>query len=216
MMALAYEYIMKAPEPLLTRVFSVFNQTAIEVCEGQQYDMNFESRNDVSIQEYLEMIRLKTAVLVAGSLKIGVIIGNANNTNSDLLYRFGENIGLAFQLKDDLLDVFSDVKKFGKTTGGDIVSNKKTYLYLKAFELANTNQLEQLKKLFLSESSISNDEKISEVKAIYEALNIKEETEKQIEFYYQKAKKYLSQINIEEARKVELIGFADSLKKRDY
>jgi geranylgeranyl diphosphate synthase type II len=215
MMALAYEYIMKAPEPSLTKVFSVFNQTAIEVCEGQQYDMNFENRQDVSIGEYLEMIRLKTAVLVAASLQIGAIIGKADQKTAELLYKFGENIGLAFQLKDDLLDVFSDVEKFGKTSGGDIVSNKKTFLYLKAFELANPEQSEQLKALFVTESNISSEEKITKVKSIYQALNIKQETEKQIDFYYRKAKENLSQIDLKEAKKKELVAFAQILKSRD-
>jgi len=216
MMALAYEYIMKAPEPLITHVFSVFNQTAIEVCEGQQYDMNFENRDDVNITEYLEMIRLKTAVLVAGSLKIGAIIGKANKNTAEQLYNFGENIGLAFQLKDDLLDVFSDTEKFGKTTGGDIVSNKKTFLYLKAFELANPEQLEQLKAFFVTESNISHEEKVGKVKAIYEELNIKQETENKIDYYYQEAKSCLAQVDIKEEKKKELMLFAESLKKRDY
>jgi len=215
MMAIAYEYIMKAPVGFRSKVFSVFNKTVIEVCEGQQYDMNFETRNDVSIDEYLNMIRLKTAVLLAGSLKIGAIIGDADEQTADKLYNFGENIGIAFQLKDDLLDVFSDVEKFGKATGGDIISNKKTYLYLKAFELANPEQLEQLKTLFLTDSSIPDKEKINKVKSIYQILNIKEETEKQIELYYQKAQEYLVQVNIEEGKKSELISFADILKKRD-
>lgn len=216
MMALAYEYIIKAPEKNLTDVLSVFNQTAIEVCEGQQYDMNFESRNDVTIDEYINMIRLKTAVLVAGSLKIGAIIGGADKAMAKKLYKFGENIGIAFQLKDDLLDVFSDVEKFGKATGGDILSNKKTFLYLKAFELASGDQHNELKELFISDTKIQDQEKISRVKTIYNDLNIKIETEKQIEAYYQKAKDFLEQIDIDPAKKIELIKFAESLKRREY
>lgn len=215
MMALAYEYIMKAPEALLSKVFSVFNKTAIEVCEGQQYDMNFERRNDVTIDEYINMIRLKTAVLVAGSLKVGAIIGGADEETAKNLYNFGENIGIAFQLKDDLLDVFSDEEKFGKTTGGDILSNKKTFLYLKAFELANDDQEKLLNDLFTSKTT-KTQEKIQRVKEIYETLNIKAETESKIESYYQRAQVCLSLIEIDSKKKIELIKFAENLKRRDW
>lgn len=214
MMALAYEYIMQAPVGFRSKVFSVFNKTAIEVCEGQQYDMNFETRDDVSIDEYLNMIRLKTAVLVAGSLKAGAIIGGADEQTADKLYNFGENIGIAFQLKDDLLDVFSDVKKFGKATGGDIVSNKKTYLYLKAFELASGENLQQLNELF-SSKSIDASEKVKKVKAIYEDLDIQQVTESKIEYYYQRAKTCLDEINLSQDKKFELVKFAESLKRRE-
>lgn len=214
MMALAYEYIMQAPVAYRSKVFSVFNQTAIEVCEGQQFDMNFETRDDVSIDEYLNMIRLKTAVLVAGSLKIGAIIGGADEQTAEKLYKFGEHIGIAFQLKDDLLDVFSDVEKFGKATGGDIISNKKTYLYLKAFELATGDDLSKLSELF-SSKAIDANEKVRKVKAIYERLNIQQETELKIEDYYQQAKKYLAEIDLDKEKKSELVKFAESLKSRE-
>jgi len=148
MFALAYKYLIRTNEKVLPSLLKVFNQTALEVCEGQQFDMNYETTKKISIDDYMKMIRLKTAVLIAGSLKAGAIIGGADSTDADHLFNFGENIGLAFQLKDDLLDVFGDEAVFGKRTGSDIVCNKKTFLYLKAFELAKGETLKQLKELF--------------------------------------------------------------------
>lgn len=214
MMALAYEYIMKAPEPVRSAVFSIFNQTAIEVCEGQQYDMNFETDGNVDIADYLEMIRLKTAVLLAASLKIGAVIGGADEPVSQELYRFGENIGIAFQLKDDLLDVFSDTGKFGKTAGGDILSDKKTFLYLKAFQLAEKKTLEDLTWLFSSDA-VSPEQKIHGVKGIYKELDIKSHTEDMISHYYRQAMQALKTMNLPEESKSELIKFANSLRDRE-
>ncbi len=211
MMVLAYDFIMKAPESVRSEVFSVFNKTAIEVCEGQQYDMNFETQGDISIKDYIEMIRLKTAVLLAGSLKIGVILAGADEEYGEALYRFGENIGIAFQLKDDLLDVFSDVEKFGKQTGGDIATNKKTYLYLKAFEKAEGETLTKLKRLFENNST----DKITEVKKIYEELNIREDTEAEMKKYFNRAIDFIEIIPVNENRKSELIKFAQRLNKRE-
>ncbi len=215
MMALAYEYIMKAPKEVVQEVFSIFNKTAIEVCEGQQYDMNFETQENVSISDYLKMIRLKTAVLLAGSLKIGAIIGNANTEDAKNLYLFGENLGIAFQLKDDLLDVFSDEHKFGKKTGGDIVTNKKTFLYLKAFELAQGKTMESLLEYFQKDYS-APAEKVAGVKDIYKQLQIDLETNKEIDIYYNRALKYLEKVKVSDKKKSELINFADQLKQRDY
>ena len=138
MFILAYKYLAKCNEKVLAKVLNIFSKTALEICEGQQYDMDFEERYDVSIDEYLEMIRLKTAVLLGCSLKIGAICGGADDKDADLLYDFGINIGLAFQLMDDILDVYADYETFGKEPGGDIASNKKTFLLLKALELADT------------------------------------------------------------------------------
>jgi geranylgeranyl diphosphate synthase type II len=215
MMALSYEYIMKSPEKVRSKVFSVFNKTAIEVCEGQQFDMNFENQANVSIEDYLEMIRLKTAVLLAASLQIGSMIGNGDENTNHELYNFGENIGIAFQLKDDLLDVFSDATKFGKTSGGDIIANKKTFLYLKAFEMADEETTRALEQLF-GDKSLSDEKKVLEVKKIYNKLDIKSLTEERIEFYYKRAKKSLAAINVPEEKKKELIAFANLLKVRDY
>ncbi len=211
MMALAYEYIMKAPENVRSKVFSIFNKTAIEVCEGQQYDMNFETQNNITIKDYIEMIRLKTAVLLAASLKIGVVLSGADDEYGEALYRFGENLGIAFQLKDDLLDVFSEVEKFGKTTGGDITTNKKTYLYLKAFEKAEGETLEKLKYLFENNDS----DKVNEVKKIYEKLNIREETENEMNRYFDRAMDFMEIIPVNENRKSELIKFAKNLSRRE-
>lgn len=215
MMALAYEYIMKAPNEVLQEVFSIFNKTAIEVCEGQQYDMNFETQDKVSIEDYLNMIRLKTAVLLAGSLKIGAIIGEANKEDANNLYLFGENLGIAFQLKDDLLDAFSDQEKFGKKTGGDIVTNKKTFLYLKAFELAEGKTKESLLDYFQNDF-VDSSQKINGVKEIYQKLGVDKATNKEIDKYYNLALDYLHKVNIPQGKKSELLKFADQLKQRDY
>ena len=215
MMAVAYGQIMETPENMHSSVFKIFNQTAIEVCEGQQYDMNFETAENVGINDYLEMIRLKTAVLLAGSLKIGAVIGGADKENAESLYRFGENIGIAFQLKDDLLDVFSDEQKFGKKTGGDILSNKKTYLYLKAFELAKGETLESLTSLFNGNQKNETD-KVKGVIVIYEHLNIKQLAEELIEKYYLLAMTSLEKVKVSNSQKAELRKFADTLKGREY
>jgi len=211
MMALAYDFIMKAPESVRSEVFFVFNKTAIEVCEGQQYDMNFETQSDIKIKDYIEMIRLKTAVLLAASLKIGAILAGADEEYCEALYRFGENIGIAFQLKDDLLDVFSDVEKFGKQTGGDIATNKKTYLYLKAFEKADGETFTRLNHLFDNNSS----DKIAEVKKIYEELNIREDAENEMKKYFNRAIDFIEIIPVNENRKSELIKFAQRLNRRE-
>jgi len=215
MMALAYEYVMKTPKEVLQEVFSVFNQTAIEVCEGQQYDMNFETQETVSISEYLNMIRLKTAVLLAGSLKIGALIGKANKKDAENLYLFGENLGIAFQLKDDLLDAYSDEEKFGKKTGGDIVTNKKTFLYLKAFELADGKTKESLADYFNGDFA-DPVQKIIGVKEIFQKIEVDIATNKEIDNYYQRALSYLDKVNTTQDKKSELLKFADQLKQRDY
>jgi len=214
MMALAYEQIMKAPNEVMQEVFSVFNKTAIKVCEGQQYDMNFETQKVVLISDYIEMIRLKTAVLLAGSLKIGAIIGGANNKDADNLYLFGENLGIAFQLKDDLLDAFSDEEKFGKKSGGDILTNKKTFLYLKAFELAKGKNYESLQDYFQKDL---NDglEKINGVKEIYKELGVDTLTNIEIDKYYDHALLHLDKVSVSPGKKAELLKFTDQLKKRD-
>jgi len=215
MMALAYEYVMKTPKEVLQEVFSVFNQTAIEVCEGQQYDMNFETDKKVSISDYLNMIRLKTAVLLAGSLKIGALIGKANKKDAENLYLFGENLGIAFQLKDDLLDAYSDEEKFGKKTGGDIVTNKKTFLYLKAFELADGKTKESLADYF-NGNFADPVKKIIGVKEIFQKIEVDIATNKEIDNYYQRALSYLDKVNTTQDKKSELLKFADQLKQRDY
>jgi geranylgeranyl diphosphate synthase type II len=214
MFALAYEYMLKTDAKFIANILPVLNQTAIEVCEGQQYDMNFETDGNITIADYIEMIRLKTAVLLGASLKIGAIIGGADKKNADHIYDFGINIGLAFQLKDDLLDVYADVEKFGKISGGDIVTNKKTYLYLKAFELANKRQLAQLKQSFaLSEAE--NNAKVEGVKVVYNELDIENTTKEIMQLYYDKAFIALNNISLANSQKQELIEFAKQLIGRE-
>ena len=210
----AYKYLTKADVNLLPELLKLFNKTAIEVCEGQQFDMNFETLKDVSIDDYLGMIRLKTAVLLGCSLKTGAIIAGASEEDLNNIYDFGVNIGIAFQLKDDLLDVYSDVEKFGKVTGGDIVTNKKTFLYLKAFELAKAERLSHLEKFF-SLDEADSDIKINGVKAIYNELEIEAITIAEMQSYYDKALYNLNQINVPEERKKNLLSFAGQLMKRE-
>ncbi|MFZ4399785.1 MAG: polyprenyl synthetase family protein [Bacteroidales bacterium] len=214
MFAMAYEYILKTEIKFIPDILHVLSRTAIEVCEGQQFDMNFETDDNISISDYIEMIRLKTAVLLGGSLKIGAIIGGANSESANNIYDFGINIGLAFQLKDDLLDVFSEVEKFGKITGGDILTNKKTYLYLKAFELAKGVQLQKLKHSF-SLSENNSQQKIDSVKSIYNELEIESLTISEMQLYYDKAIECLNKINIEPIYKKSIISFAELLMGRE-
>lgn len=215
MFAKAYEYFLRLEPPHLKPVLQLFTQTAIDVCEGQQWDMNFESKEKVSIADYLSMIRLKTAALTGASLKIGAIISGADPKDADHLQAFGQNLGIAFQLKDDLLDVFGDEKKFGKKTGNDIATNKKTFLYLKAFELANGFTHDRLLYYFVN-ATLDGESKITAVKELYTKLNIKEATETEMEFYYKEAIKNLDAIKVKPENKVELKALADKLMTREF
>lgn len=210
----AYKYIATSPADKLQDVLHLFSQTAMEVCKGQQYDMDFEQRDDVSESEYIEMIRLKTAVLLACSLKMGALLSNASAKDADLLYDFGINIGLAFQLKDDLLDVFGDTAVFGKKIGGDIVSNKKTFLLIKALENADSAQREKL-NTWIHATDFDPQEKIKSVTAIYEALNLKQISERLMDDYYQKGVQCLSEVSVSNDRKMELKAFAENLMYRE-
>ncbi len=215
MFAIAYQYMLKTPEKKLKRVLEVFNETVIQICEGQQYDMNFETLNNVSEAEYLNMIRLKTAVLPANSLKIGAIIANAPENEINNLYLFGELFGLAFQLKDDWLDIFGDEDVFGKKTGGDIVANKKTWLYIKAFELANKNQLKTLNEAF-NNKTVHPKEKINTVKNIYLQLELNKLAIEQMNKYYKRAQDYLNKIKIPEESKSNLSHLLKMLVERKF
>ena len=210
----AYKMMIQVKPEILTDVLEVFNATAIGVCEGQQIDMNFENRNEVTIEEYIEMIRLKTAVLVGGALKIGALIGSADKKNADLLYQFGENLGIAFQLQDDILDVYGDPLKFGKQVGGDIMSNKKTYLLIKALALAKGEELKNLNH-WLNLKEFNTEEKVEAVKAIYNNLGVKTLSENTMHTYAQKAMDALTQINTPKENKKVLEAFADLLIKRE-
>jgi geranylgeranyl diphosphate synthase type II len=215
MLVLAYDFLSKSDPELLPELFSIFNLTGRQVCEGQQFDMNFESKEHVSLEEYIEMIRLKTAVLLGCSLKTGAIIAHAPQEEAEKLYKFGENLGLAFQLQDDLLDSFGNEEKFGKEIGGDIVCNKKTFLYLKAIELAGPAQLKELKKYF-SGHPFDPQDKIEAVRNIYRQLNIPDSVYDLITAYFLKAMKFLEKVNADPASKAELIRFSNQLLKREF
>ena len=215
MSIMAYNYLLKNPVSDTVSMIRLFSQTALEVCEGQQYDMDFELRTDVSIEEYIRMISLKTAVLLACSLKIGALAANAPKESADLLYEFGLNLGIAFQLQDDLLDVFADQDKFGKKIGGDIVANKKTFLLLKALELAD----EPTGKLLLdwiNQTEFDEKEKIKAITRIYNELNIRTITEERINGYYQAAMQVWEKIGLEKDRKTELLQLSKLILNRDH
>lgn len=204
------ECFLQTPPGFLLKVFSVFNKAAMEVCAGQQLDLDYEKAAIVSQEEYLHMIELKTAVLIAASFKIGAIIGGAEEKDSDLLYEFGRNIGLAFQIQDDLLDVYGDMRLFGKTSGGDIVENKKTYLLVKALEIATGGQLKQLKKQ-ISTRNADPEVKVRKVVELYDQLNIKTITENLANDYLEKARNLLEKVTVDVTRKKELTLLANSL-----
>ncbi|MEA3445525.1 MAG: polyprenyl synthetase family protein, partial [Bacteroidota bacterium] len=214
MSIMAYELLQQTKAEFLPEILRVFNQTALEVCDGQQYDMDYENSPDIAIDDYLNMIRLKTSVLIAGSLKIGAILGGACINDSDLMYDFGLNLGLSFQLRDDYLDVFGDEETFGKNIGGDIVANKKTFLLLKAFELANDMQKHELSGL-LSTIAFDREEKISAVKKIYYDLHVADHLKIKMEAYYKKSLAAFDAVNVEQSKKEELKKFAANLMKRD-
>jgi len=215
MFALATEYISNIQTTVLAEVLQVFTMTARQVCEGQQYDMNFESRENVFLPDYIRMIRLKTAVLIACSLKLGAVVAGANAEEKKRIYAFGENLGLAFQLQDDLLDTFGVENKLGKEIGGDIIAKKKTFLYVKALELANDMQREKLLQ-YLADLSMTPDEKIRRVKDLYRILHIEEITKAEISGYFDKALQCLDQLDVEQNDKTELRGFANRLLIREY
>jgi len=215
MFALACEYLSRSDPDVLPLALSEFSRTARLVCEGQQYDMNFETRKVVSISEYLEMIRLKTAVLIGCSLKLGAILAKAPPAETAKIYSFGENIGMAFQLQDDLLDVFGNEQKFGKEIGGDILSGKKTFLLLKAYEIASEKEKSELDSCF-SDPSIPAEEKIKRVKQVYQSLKIREITLEEIGKYFSEALLSCDGIDADVNSKKALGLFANELLKRDF
>ncbi len=216
MLVLAYNHILEVPDDKLKAILEVFNTTITEVCEGQQYDLDFETKTDVSEEEYLNMIRLKTAVLPANCLKIGAMIsGKATEEEINSLYKFGEFFGLAFQIQDDWLDVYSDEKVFGKKTGGDILAKKKTWLFIKALAQADEKLKKSLKDAFYNDC-LENDEKIKTVKSVYNSLNISNIAIKRIEDYFNQALAYLDKINVDEESKKPLRDLAKGLMNREY
>ena len=214
MQILAYMQMSEAPDFCRKEVLDIFSKTALEICEGQQYDMEFESRDDVSEEEYLEMIRLKTAVLLGGALKIGAVIAEAHPSDADRLYRFGENIGLAFQLKDDYLDVYGDPAVFGKKIGGDILNNKKTYMLINALRLAEGKDKEDLLS-WMGAKEYDADEKIRCVTDIYTRVGIKELCENKMWEYYKKGTDLLKEINVEPEYIEPLLELSAVLMERE-
>lgn len=213
MLILAYQYFEQYQPEVFRDLAKLFSKTALEVCEGQQLDVDFEIRDDVTIPEYLKMIEYKTAVLVAAAMKMGAIVAQTSCKNADLIYDFGLNLGLAFQLQDDYLDAFGDPKTFGKQVGGDIIENKKTYLYLKAVEFATAEQKERLMYLFSIHPSESID-KIQEVKEIFDATGASKATQGAIQEYTLKAFETLRKISIDNEKKDILQSFGENLMGR--
>lgn len=213
MLVLAYQRIAKCDNTKLREVLDCFTETALEIGEGQQYDMDFETRNDVSEEEYIEMIRLKTSVLLACVLKIGAILAGADAEDQENLYRFGENIGLAFQLQDDYLDVYGDEKVFGKAIGGDICNNKKTYMFINACNLAKGDDKAKL-DAWLSAETFDKAEKIKAVTDIYNKIGVDRLAKEKMEHYLDVAKEYLSKVKVSDDRKVEIKEYAEKLMLR--
>jgi len=213
MMVESNKQLTKVKVEVLKAVLDTFNATAQGVCEGQQLDMEFELRHDVGIAEYIDMIRLKTAVLVGGAMKIGAIVGGATNEEAQLIYDFGEKLGIAFQLQDDILDVYGDPEKFGKQIGGDIIANKKTYLLLKLQELAGKDDLAALARHALNTTTLTT--KIDDIKALYDFYQVKELATEQMRQYLDSAFQALANIKVPSAQKKELIGLANALMHRE-
>lgn len=213
MLIKSYEYFCQTVPTKIPAILNIFNKTATQVCEGQQYDMNYETEQKVSVGEYLMMIELKTAVLIAASLQIGAIVGDATTQETEHLYQFGRYIGIAFQLQDDLLDTYGDAKKFGKKIGGDILNNKKTYLLIKALETKN-EQLKAELSNWLLRKEYDAQEKIDAIIQIYNQLNIKKSTQELLNQYYKKAFQHLEQITSDTKRKEPLINIVNLLISR--
>lgn len=214
MMVKAYDLLLMSPPEVLPKAIQKFNKCAIEVCEGQQLDMNFESEETIIEEQYIEMIRLKTAVLLGFSLEYGGLLAGMDEEEQAKLQQIGEKAGIGFQLMDDLLDVYGDQRKFGKQVGGDIVSNKKTYLLLKALEMANTSQKSELKE-WLSKTEFDIKEKVEAVKSIYQEIGIYELTKVKMNTYYDQAFMLLEKLQTREEGKSHLTDFFENLMKRD-
>jgi len=211
---LAYGQLIQTRTEIINDLIQIFTRTAEAVCEGQQYDLNFELKHKVTESEYLKMIELKTAVLMGASLKIGSIVGGASPSDADNMYAFGKNLGMAFQLQDDLLDVYGDPEVFGKSIGGDIVGNKKTYLLVKTIEMADKKTQEKIINL-MNDQDLERKEKIHSVKTVYHQFAIKKQTHEMVNRYLSKANSKLAVVHVEETRKEELRKLALSLLDRE-
>ena len=213
MLILSYQFLESYPTEMFKELTSLFSKTALEVCEGQQYDVDFETRDDVTIPEYLKMIEYKTSVLVAAAMKMGAIVAKAAKEETEAAYAYGKNLGIAFQLQDDYLDAFGDPKTFGKQVGGDIMENKKTFLYLNSLEKGTKEQRESLQHLFAIKPK-KPDAKIEAVKSIFEECGAVEETRNAIKTYTQKAFDALETMKISQKNKEQLRQFGESLMGR--
>lgn len=215
MLVLAFQQMAQCPEDKLKAVLDLFTETALEIGEGQQYDMDFEHRMDVREDEYIEMIRLKTSVLLACALKMGALLADASAEDADLLYKFGEQIGLAFQLQDDFLDVYGDTKVFGKAIGGDIVSNKKTFMLINAFLRANEQQRAELHR-WVEATKFDEQEKIAAVTRLYNEIGIDKLAQERIDHYFKQGLACLEAVKIDAERKANLTAYVYKLMKRNY
>ncbi len=215
MLVLAFQQMAQCPEDKLKAVLDLFTETALEIGEGQQYDMDFEHRMDVREDEYIEMIRLKTSVLLACALKMGALLADASADDANLLYSFGEQIGLAFQLQDDFLDVYGDTKVFGKAIGGDIVSNKKTFMLINAFLRANEQQRAELHR-WVEATEFDEQEKIAAVTRLYNEIGIDTLAQERIDHYFKQGLACLEAVKIDAERKEQLTAYVYKLMKRNY
>ena len=214
MLVLAYQRVAQVPKEKLQQVLDLFTVTALEIGEGQEYDMAFETRNDVTEDEYIEMIRLKTSVLLACALKMGAILADAPDDDVNRLYKVGEQLGLAFQLQDDLLDVYGDPKVFGKAIGGDIMSNKKTYMLINAYNRANDSQRAELQR-WLDAKNPDRKEKVAAVTKLYDEIGIRQLCETKINEYFDQARRTLDLVNVGDDRKQPLRQYMDEMLHRD-
>ena len=213
MLVLAFKMMAQTDKEYLQPVIDLFTETALEIGEGQQYDMEFENRTDVTEDEYIEMIRLKTSVLLACAMKIGAILGGASDEDAENLYKVGEQIGLAFQLQDDYLDVYGDPETFGKRIGGDILSNKKTYMLINALAKSDSAQCKQLLRWI--DVRDKEDEKIAAVTQLYNDIGVDKMAEAKINYYFEQGMKYLDKVGVSEERKEELKHYIAKMMKRD-
>ena len=214
MLVLAYQRMAQVPAEKLAEVLDCFTETALEIGEGQEYDMDFETRGDVKEEEYIEMIRLKTSVLLACAMKIGGILADAPEEDVKYLYKFGEQLGLAFQLQDDLLDVYGDPKVFGKAIGGDITSNKKTYMLINAYNRADEKQRAELVR-WIEAPTFNRDVKVAAVTRLYDEIGIRQLCEEKINYYFDQAAQYLTKVGVAEERKQSLRQYMDELLHRN-
>ncbi len=214
MMILAYQYLSKNTTKEFQRLFTNFNRTAIQVCEGQQLDMDFEQKSTVSLDDYIGMIELKTAVLLGESLRMGATMAGASEADANLIYEFGKNFGIAFQLQDDILDLYGDPEKFGKQVGGDVIACKKTYLFAKAYAVSTPAQQNELVALY-NNSEIENEQKIEQVKTVFDQMDIRNRAKADMNTFYVNAGIALNSISVDDARKKILKDFAESLMVRE-